>query len=203
VNGWRKLFNPELAFYWVQLADFRQPTDDPAGGDGWAKIREAQRKSLGIKHTGMAVIIDIGQANDIHPRNKQDVGWRLAQWALNQTYGMTDVVPSGPLYKSHKIDGDSIRITFDHVGTGMIVGKKEGLDPTVAVDGKLERFAISGADKQWHWADATIDGDIIIVRSADVANPVAVRYAYSMNPAGANLYNKEGIPASPFRTDDW
>jgi sialate O-acetylesterase len=85
----------------------------------------------------------------------------------------------------------------------MIVGKKEGLDPTVAVDGKLERFAISGADKQWHWADATIDGDIIIVRSADVANPVAVRYAYSMNPAGANLYNKEGIPASPFRTDDW
>ncbi len=203
VNGWRKLFNPELAFYWVQLADFRQPTDDPAGGDGWAKIREAQRKSLGIKHTGMAVIIDIGQANDIHPRNKQDVGWRLAQWALNQTYGMTDVVPSGPLYKSHKIDGDSIRITFDHVGTGMIVGKKEGLDPTVAVDGKLERFAISGADKQWHWADATIDGDIIIVRSADVSNPVAVRYAYSMNPAGANLYNKEGIPASPFRTDDW
>lgn len=204
VNGWRELFNPNLAFYWVQLADFKQPTDDPAGGDGWAKIREAQRKSLGIKHTGMAVIIDIGQANNIHPGNKQDVGWRLAQWALHQTYGMTDVVPCGPLYKGHVIEGNSIRLSFDHVGSGMIIGKKEGLEPTKeVVDGKLERFAISGADKKWHWADATIDGDTIVVKSANVEKPVAVRYAFSMNPAGANLYNKEGIPASPFRTDDW
>jgi len=204
VNGWRELFNPDLAFYWVQLADFQNPTDNPEGGDGWARIREAQRKALGIKHTGMAVIIDIGQANDIHPRNKQDVGARLAQWALHQTYGMKDIVPSGPLFESHKVEGNAIRLAFDNVGGGLIVGKKEGLKPTEEVkDGKLARFAIAGADKKWHWADATIDGDTVVVKSAEVAEPVAVRYAYSMNPAGANLYNKAGIPASPFRTDDW
>ncbi len=204
VQGWRELFNPELAFYWVQLADFRAPNDDPAGGDGWAKLREAQRKSLGIKHTGMAVIIDIGQADDIHPRNKQDVGWRLAQWALHQTYGKQDVVPSGPLYKSHKVEGNSIRLAFANTGGGLIVGKKEGLAPTQEVaDGKLARFAIAGEDKKWHWADAMIDGESVVVKSSDVAHPVAVRYDYSTNPAGANLYNKEGIPASPFRTDDW
>jgi sialate O-acetylesterase len=204
VNGWRKLFNPDLAFYYVQLANFQKPNEDPAGGDGWARIREAQRKSLTIKHTGMAVIIDIGEADDIHPRNKQDVGLRLSQWALHQTYGMKDIVPSGPLYKSHKVDGSQIRISFDHVGGGLIVGRKEGLKPTEAIkDGKLARFAIAGADKKWHWAEATIDGDEIVVKSAEVPNPVAVRYAYSMNPVGANLYNKAGMPASPFRTDDW
>lgn len=203
VNGWRKLFNPDLAFYWVQLANWKQPNDNPAGGDGWARIREAQRKALNIKHTGMAVIIDIGEAGDIHPRNKQDVGGRLAQWALHQTYGK-DIVPAGPLYKSHKVEGDSIRISFDHVGGGLIVGKKEGLKPTQAVeDGKLARFAIAGEDKVWHWADATIDGETVVVKSSEVKKPVAVRYAYSMNPKGANLYNTDGIPASPFRTDSW
>jgi sialate O-acetylesterase len=204
VNGWRELFNPDLAFYWVQLADFQKPNEDPAGGNGWAKLREAQRKSLGIKHTGMAVIIDIGQANDIHPRNKQDVGWRLAQWALHQTYGRQDIVPSGPLFKGHKVEGNSIRLSFDSVGGGLIVGLKQGLEPTQEVkNGKLQRFAIAGANKDWHWAEATIDGDTVVVKSSEVAEPVAVRYAYSMNPAGANLYNKQGIPASPFRTDSW
>ena len=204
VNSWRALFNPELGFYWVQLADFQQPNDNPAGGDGWARVREAQRKALTIPHTGMAVITDIGQANNIHPRNKQDVGWRLAQWALHQTYGRKDLVPCGPLYKGHQADGGAIRVTFDHVGSGLMVGQKEGLEPTREVkDGKLKRFAVAGADKQWHWAEATIDGNTVVVQSAEVAEPVAVRYAYTMNPAGANLYNKEGIPASPFRTDDW
>jgi len=204
VNGWRELFNPELAFYWVQLANFRQPNEDPAGGDGWAKIREAQRKALSIPHTGMAVIIDIGEANDIHPRNKQDVGSRLAQWALHQTYGRKDLVPSGPLYKSHKVEDGAIRITFDNVGKGLMVGEKTGLEPTKEVaDGQLKRFAIAGADQKWHWAEATIDADTVVVKSPDVPEPVAVRYAFTMNPTGANLYNKEGIPASPFRTDDW
>ena len=203
-NGWRELFNPNLAFYWVQLANFQQPSDNPAGGDGWAKIREAQRKALKVPHTGMAVIIDIGEANDIHPRNKQDVGWRLAQWALHQTYGKKDMVPCGPLYKSHKVEGRAIRITFDHVGGGLMVGEKGGLEPTDEVkDGQLKRFAIAGADKNWHWAQAAIDGRNVVVKSPEVASPVAVRYAYSMNPVGANLYNREGIPASPFRTDDW
>ncbi|MBN2473149.1 MAG: 9-O-acetylesterase [Pirellulales bacterium] len=204
VNSWRGLFNPELAFYWVQLANFQQPNDNPAGGDGWARIREAQRQALTIPHTGMAVIIDIGEANDIHPRNKQDVGWRLAQWALYQTYGKKDLVPCGPLYSSHKVEDSTIRIAFDHVGGGLVVGKKEGLKPTEEVkDGQLKRFAIAGADKKWHWAEAVIDGRTVVVKSPEVTSPVAVRYAYSMNPVGANLYNREGIPASPFRTDDW
>ena len=204
VNGWRKLFNPDLAFYWVQLADFRNASPNPAGGDGWAKLREAQRKALTIPGTGMAVIHDIGNAGNIHPRNKQDVGSRLAQWALHQTYGRKDLVPCGPLYKGLKIEDGAIRLSFDHVGSGLMVGQKEGLKPTTeAKDGKLGRFAIAGADKKWHWAEATIDGDAVVVKSAEVAKPVAVRYGFTMNPRGANLYNKEGIPASPFRTDDW
>jgi sialate O-acetylesterase len=204
VNGWRQLFNPNLAFYWVQLANFREPNDQPAGGDGWAKIREAQRKAMSMPHTGMAVIIDIGEAKDIHPRNKQDVGWRLAQWALHQTYAKKEMVPCGPLYGGHKLEADAIRVSFKHVGSGLMVGRKEGLQKTKeVVDGKLQRFAIAGADKNWFWAEATIDGDTVVVRSPEVARPVAVRYAYSMNPVGANLYNKEGIPASPFRTDNW
>jgi len=204
INGWRKLFNPDLAFYWVQLADFRKASDMPAGGDGWANLREAQRTSLNIDNTGMAVIHDIGNANDIHPKNKQDVGWRLAQWALHQNYGRQNLVPAGPLYKSLKVENNTIRLSFDHVGKGLMVGKKEGLSP-VSVDkgGTLGRFAVSGDDKIWHWADAVIDGDNVVVSSKDVGKPVAVRYGYTMNPRGANLYNKDGIPASPFRTDNW
>lgn len=205
VEGWRKLFNPDLAFYWVQLADFQKPNDNPAGGDGWARIREAQRLAAkDIPHTGMAVITDIGAANDIHPRNKQDVGDRLARYALHQTYDKSAIVPAGPLYKSVKADGKTIRVNFDNVGGGLMVGKKEGLKPTEEVkDGKLARFAIAGEDKQWKWADAKIEGDAVVLSSPEVEKPVAVRYAYSMNPEGANLYNKEGLPASPFRTDDW
>lgn len=204
VNGWRKLFNPDLAFYWVQLANFKQPTDDPAGGDGWARLREAQTKALDLKHTGMAVIIDIGEANDIHPRNKQDVGGRLAQWALHQTYSMKNLVASGPLYRDFKVEENSVRLMFDNVGKGLMVGMKKGLEPTQeAADAKLARFAVAGKDKVWHWAEATIDGETVVVKSSNVANPVAVRYAYSMNPVGANLYNRDGFPAAPFRTDNW
>ena len=204
INGWRKLFNPDLAFYWVQLADFRTSNEKPEGGDGWAKLRDAQRTSLNIANTGMAVIHDIGNAKDIHPRNKQDVGWRLSQWALHQNYGRDDLVPAGPLYKSHIVENNSIRLSFDHVGAGLMVGKKAGLAPTAEhKGGTLGRFAISGNDKVWHWADAVIDGNNVVVSSKDVTEPVAVRYGYTMNPRGANLYNKDGIPASPFRTDNW
>jgi sialate O-acetylesterase len=203
INGWRKLFNPDLAFYWVQLADFQKASDKPEGGDGWAKLREAQRTSLQIPNTGMAVIHDIGDAKDIHPRNKQDVGWRLAQWALHQNYGKK-IVPAGPLYKSLKIEGNKIRLSFDHVGKGLMVGAKSGLNPTTEEKGgKLGRFAVAGDDKQWHWADAVIDGENVVISSPSVAKPVAVRYGYTMNPRGANLYNKEGNPASPFRTHSW
>jgi len=205
VNGWRKVFrNDSLAFYWVQLANFKQENRNPAGGDGWAKIREAQTRALDIPGTGMAVITDIGDARDIHPRNKQDVGWRLAQWALHQTYKRKDLVPSGPLYKSQEIEGNSIRISFHHAGKGLMVGKKSGLDPVREIkDGRLEHFAITGADMKWVWAEAQIDGATVVVKSAQVADPVAVRYAYTMNPVRANLYNRDGLPAGAFRTDTW
>ncbi len=208
VNGWRKAFqNPNLGFYWVQLCNFRKPGNTPGGGDGWAKIREAQTQALDLKHSGMAVIIDLADAhnpNDIHPKNKQDVGERLAQWALHQTYGKKELVPSGPLYSGHKIKGNQIHISFNNVGKGLIIGKKEKLEPTKEVkNGILKHFSIAGADKKWHWADAKIVGDKVVLSSKEVLKPVAARYAFTMNPADANLYNKEGLPAGPFRTDRW
>jgi len=204
IAGWRKVFeNPNMLFYFVQLANWQDATDDPAGGDGWAAIREAQRKALEIPHTGMAVITDIGDAGDIHPRNKQDVGDRLAQWGLRDAHKL-EVVPSGPLMKSAVRDGAAIRIKFDHVGKGLMTARKDNLSPPQETpDTPLARFAIAGADKKWHWAKATIDGNSVLVSSPAVTEPVAVRYAYSMNPVGANLYNRHGLPASPFRTDDW
>ena len=150
----------------------------------------------------MAVITDIGAANDIHPKNKQDVGSRLAQWALHQTYGKKNLVPSGPLFKSHKVEGKTIRLSFNHVGSGLMIGQKNGLTPTQEIkNGKLEHFSISGKDNKWHWANARIDGETVVVESNEVTEPVAVRYGFTDNPAKANLYNKEGLPAGPFRTD--
>lgn len=205
IVGWRELWDQgEFPFYFVQLANYKEPTRDPAGGDGWSKVREAQRKSLRLPNTGMALAIDLGQADDIHPRNKTDVGERLALWALAKDYDKNDLVYSGPLYRSMEKHGDEIHLHFDHVGSGLIVGEKKDMRPaTPAHNGKLARFAIAGEDQMWHWADAEIVGNVVVVRSSKVPNPVAVRYAYSMNPTGANLYNKEGLPASPFRTDSW
>ena len=216
VGGWRKQWGQaDLPFYYVQLANFQGATDDPAGGDGWAKLRGAQTKALSIPNAGMAVIIDIGEANDIHPKNKYDVGLRLARWALARDYGQKDLVPSGPIFKEMKIEGGKAKLFFDHVGSGLMVGKKEGRAPTVEdKEAALKRFAIAGADpsspggsaaagKKWHWAEAVIEGNAVVVSSPAVAQPVAVRYAFSYNPTGANLYNREGLPASPFRTDDW
>jgi sialate O-acetylesterase len=155
----------------------------------------------------MAIIIDLADAhnpNDIHPKNKQDVGSRLAQWALHQTYDKKNIVPSGPLFSSHKIKGNQVHLSFKNIGKGLMVGKKEKLDPTKEVkNGTLKHFSIAGADKKWHWADAKIVGDQVVLSSKEVKEPKAARYAYTMNPADANLYNKDGLPAGPFRTDDW
>ncbi len=209
IEGWRKMWNQagntDFPFYHVQLANFQNSDpNNAAGGDGWAKLRDAQRKSItAIPHTGMAVIIDIGEAGDIHPKNKQDVGARLARWALAKDYGK-DIVFSGPLYKDMKVEGDKIRVSFDSVGGGLVIGEKKGLEPMTEVkDGKLKWFAIAGEDKKWQWADAVIDGGTVVVSSPNVKQPVAVRYSFMMNPVGANLYNREGLPASPFRTDEW
>ena len=208
IGGWRKVFGVgDFPFYYVQLANFQNPNPNPEGGDGWAKVREAQRKALEIPNTGMAVAIDladVGNPGDIHPKDKQDVGWRLAQWALAQTYGRRSLVPGGPLFKKAIVEGGKIRVSFNHVGKGLIIGEKRGLEPVKEISGgTLKGFAIAGSDKKWVWADALIAGKTVVVSSSAVPNPVAVRYAFSMNPDTANLYNKEGIAASPFRSDDW
>ncbi len=203
IDGQRKVWGQDFSVYVVQLPQIGGPSTNPEGGDGWARLRVAQSKCSTIPNTGVAVTIDVGDPNDIHPRNKKDVGERLALWALAKDYGKKGLVYSGPTYKGMKVAGDKARLSFDHVGGGLIVGKKEGREPTREVkDGKLQRFAIAGADGKWFWAEATIDGTDVIVSSPNVKEPVAVRYAYQNNPAGANLYNREGLPASPFRTDD-
>jgi sialate O-acetylesterase len=205
VGGWRQLWGQgDFPFYFVQLAAFQQPNPDPAGGEGWARVRMAQTKSLAIPNSGMAVATDIGEANDIHPKNKFDVGERLARWALNRDYGKKEIVPSGPVYKTMAVEEGTIRVSFDYVGAGLMVGKKNGREPAVEdAAGKLARFAIAGEDRKWVWADAVIDKDTVVVSSPQVPRPVAVRFAFSMNPEGANLYNRDGLPASPFRTDEW
>jgi len=208
IGGWRSAWGVgDFPFYIVQLAGRGLPVENPEGGDGWAKIRMAQFKALTIPHTGMAVAMDLADVNDpgdIHPKNKRDVGERLALWALAKDYGKKDLVYSGPLYRQMKIEGNKIRIGFDSVGSGLTVATKKGFDPVVKEpQGKLKRFAIAGDDKKWAWADAVIDGKTVVVSSPAVPKPVAVRYAYTMSGDDCNLYNNEDLPASPFRTDDW
>jgi sialate O-acetylesterase len=190
INQWRKEFGVEFPFYMVQLANFMAKTPEPVDSD-WAELREAQLQTAQTNpKTGMAVIIDIGEEKDIHPRNKEDVGKRLALAALGQHYGK-NIVYSGPIYADKKIEGNKIRLTFHQTGSGLI-----------AKGDKLTGFAIAGEDRRFVWADAQIDGNSIVVSSPEVQNPVAVRYGWANNP-DCNLYNKEGLPASPFRTDNW
>lgn len=206
VTGWRNLWGDHaLPFYAVQLANFTQDHKNAAGGDGFAPVRMAQMEAFrALSHSGLAVAIDIGETGDIHPKNKVDVGVRLARWALLNDYGKAGLVPSGPLYKEMTVAAGAIRITFDYVGGGLMVGRKEGRAPAVRdTQNKLARFAIAGEDRVWQWADAEIEGDTVVVSSPRVPQPVAVRYAFSANPLGANLYNVEGLPASPFRSDSW
>lgn len=191
IRQWREDWaQGEFPFYFVQLANFMAVKPQP-DDSAWAELREAQTMTLQTPNTGMAVIIDIGEANDIHPKNKQDVGKRLALWALAKTYGKT-LVYSGPLYKAMERKDNQIVLHFDHVGSGL-----------VAKDGKpLKGFAIAAPDKKFVWAEARIVGDTVVVSSPAVPDPVAVRYAWADNPV-CNFYNRDGLPANPFRTDDW
>jgi hypothetical protein len=157
----------------------------------------------------MVITIDVGSWAG-HPPSKLAVGRRMAQLALVYDYGRTDMEPCGPLYESHRIEGNRVIVTFKHVGKGLMVGRKPGTiwnmvaDPTEeVVGGRLQHFAITGADRVWHWADAEIADDTVIISSPHVPEPVAVRYAFYRWPEGANLYNRDGLPAGPFRTDDW
>lgn len=191
IADWRKSWgNSDFPFYFVQLANFREVKDQPEES-AWAELREAQLMTLAVPNTGMAVAIDIGEANDIHPKNKQEVGRRLALIALAKVY-KEDIAFSGPVYQSHKTEGNKITLTFDHTNGGLKPGSG-----TV-----LKGFAIAGSDKKFYWADAEIAGNTVVVTSPQVANPVAVRYAWANNPI-CNLNNGAGLPASPFRTDEW
>lgn len=170
IGGWRAKWGYDFPFYIVQLASYTAKTTDPAGGNGFAKIREAQRFVAQKVHgTGLAVTIDIGNATDIHPKNKYDVGYRLSLWALRDIYGEKDIVVSGPIYRSIKIEGSRVRVNFDHVGSGLFAGEKgsntPGQMPTATPDGKLRGFTIAGVDRKWCWADAVIDGETVLVSS--------------------------------------
>ncbi len=192
IKSWRQAWAREdFPFLFVQLANFMGRQSAPIEVNSWADLRDSQTRTLAVPRTGMAVAIDIGAGNDIHPRNKQDVGNRLALWALAKTYGEKRLVHSGPLYRSMKVSGDRVIVKFDHVGSGL---HAQGT-PVVG-------FAVAGADKVFHAASTTIDGRTVVVRSEFVPAPVAVRYAWANNPI-CNLFNKEGLPASPFRTDNW
>lgn len=209
VSCWRKGWGYEFPFYIVQLASYTDKTDDPAGGNGFAGVRNAQLKaSKALARSGLAVAIDVGNAKDIHPKNKYDIGYRLSLWARRDVYGEKGLVVSGPLFKGIKVEEGRVRVKFDYVGSGLVVGVRDadvpGMKPTAPADGRLHGFAVAGEDKKWQWADARIDGNDVVVSSALVRKPVAVRYAYRANPMGeSTLYNREGLPAAPFRSDDW
>ncbi|TGE25868.1 sialate O-acetylesterase [Hymenobacter aquaticus] len=191
IADWRKHWNqPALPFLYVQLANFMEAKDQPTESN-WAGVREGQRRTLVVPHTGMAVALDLGEWNDIHPLNKQDVGKRLALAAQKVAYGDKNVVSSGPLYQSMQVKGNKVTLSFSSTGSGL-----------VAKDGKsLRYFAVAGPDKKFVWAQAKIEGNKVVVWNDQVPNPVAVRYAWADNPEGANLSNKEGLPASSFQAE--
>lgn len=190
IEEWRKSWNQDdFPFLFVQLANYLQKQEDPYDS-GWARLREAQTQTLSLNNTGMATIIDIGDADDIHPRNKHDVGKRLWLSAQKVAFG-EQLVYSGPMYRGHVVEGNEIRIAFDHEGSGLM---NEG--------DEIQGFAIAGADKEFQWADARIEDNQVVVWSDEVDHPVAVRYGWADNP-DVSLYNEEGLPAVPFRTDDW
>ena len=192
IKDWRKNWHEgNFPFLYVQLPNFVEVNIEDTKYD-WAYFRESQLKALSIPNTGMAVTIDVGEYNDIHPKNKKPVGYRLALAAEKIAYGENNIVYSGPIYKSMKIEGNKIILSFVHVGSGLV--SKNG--------GKLKWFEICGRDDEFYPAEAKIVNNTIVVSSEKVKSPVAARYAWANNPEGANLYNKEGLPASPFRTSD-
>lgn len=190
INGWRAVFNrPEIPVIYTQLPNFMDVSYVPSESN-WAELRNSQLKALSIPHTAMSVNIDLGEWNDIHPDNKKDVGERMALAGLKLAYG-EDLVYSGPIAKEREIDGNKVTISFNHIGSGLI-----------AIDDEpLSEFAIAGADKKFVWAKAKIEGNKVIVWNDNIAEPKFVRYAWADNPDNPNLYNKEGLPASPFEME--
>lgn len=213
IKDWRERWaRGELSFYFCQLANFGMKDTDPAEST-WAELREAQDMALTLPRTGQAVLIDTGEAENIHPRNKRDAGERLALIALAKDYGKKELF-SGPAYDAMKIEAGRIRLTFRHTDEGLVakplpvtyeVNTHKGQTAPLVRNSpgsQLEGFAICGEDRRWQWANAKIDGDSVLVWSNEIAHPVAVRYAWGDNPT-CNLYNAGDLPASPFRTDDF
>ena len=204
ISDWREKWGQgDFPFYFVQLANFQARETVPSASN-WAMLREAQTMTLALPNTGMAVIIDIGQGDNIHPRDKMDVGHRLALWALNKVFNK-DVVYTGPLYDTMKVEDGKIRVSFKKEGGSLMISAAPSTQPGVKAEAplhELKGFAIAGEDKKFVWAEAKIEGDSVVVWSDAVSKPVAVRYAWGNNPE-CNLYNKQGLPASPFRTDNW
>ena len=194
IKDWRAHWNQgDFPFLFVQLANFMK-TDSIPVESSWAELREAQTMTLALPNTGMAVTTDVGEALDIHPRDKQTVGMRLALAGLKVAY-QKDIVYSGPVYKSMNVEGNKVTVSFDQVGSGLKIKDKYGY---------LKGFAIAGEDHQFYWATGKITGtNSLQISSTEVKNPVAVRYAWSNNPEDANLYNGSDLPASSFRTDNW
>jgi len=194
IQDWRTKFKQgDFPFYFVQLSTFNEFNGNSKVGSKWAELREAQSETLKVKNSGMAVTTDIGNAKDIHPTNKQDVGLRLAAIALNNVYGKKQVY-SGPTYQSQEIKGNKITLTFDNIGSGLTSS-----DNTE----NLKGFEIAGSDQVFYSAKAIIKDNKIIVSSDQVQNPVAVHYGWADDDTEINLFNKEKFPASPFRTDNW
>lgn len=213
IEDWRRQWGQgDFPFYYCQLAGYREKNRTPMESQ-WAELREAQLLTLSVPNTGMAVLFDIGESEDIHPAQKDVAGKRLARMALARTYGQR-VPYSGPIYDSMRVERGRIRISFKHVEGGLVAREvpttydvMRSTNTTAPLvrnspNSQLEGFAICGADRKWAWADAKIDGDTVLVWSTTVPAPVAVRYAWADNPT-ANLYNQPGLPASPFRTDDF
>lgn len=193
INDWRNRWGYAFPFYFVQLSSFESSGGNSQIGSTWAELREAQTMTLSLSNTGMAVTTDVGDAKDIHPRNKQDVGARLAALALHHTYGKNNV-PSGPQYSSMKKEGAKIMLSFTQTGSGLMAKDKYGY---------LKGFEVAGQDQKFHYAKAFVEGNNVVVYADAVTDPVAVRYAWANDAGDANLYNKEGFPAVPFRTDTW
>ncbi len=191
VADWRQRWGQgDFPFAWVQLPNFRSPQAKPCETSGWVLVQDGMRKALDIPNSGMAVTIDLGEEHDIHPRNKQDVGSRLAQWALASVYGK-DLIAMGPVFRSATKEENRLILTFDHTGSGL---RFRGDSP--------KGFAIAGPDKKFEWANVRIEGDKVIVWHDAIPEPASVRYAWASNPQ-VSLCNSADLPASPFRTDDW
>ncbi len=193
IKDWRNKWGEgNFPFLFVQLPNYLKQDSDPNAPSNWAKVRNAQLKTLSLPNTGMAVTIDIGEWNDVHPSDKNDVGKRLSLVAQKVAYGNKHIIASGPVYKSMKIEGNKAILTFKNIGGGLIVKGNE----------RLRNFAIAGNDNKFIWANAVIKNNKVVVWSDKIAHPVSVRYAWADNPGFVNFYNKEGLPASPFNTDN-